>query len=44
MRVNAYAATSAGAELTPYTYEAGELGPLEVDVAVTHCGSVTAMW
>lgn len=38
MRVNAFAATTAGAELTPYVYEAGELGPLEVYVDVTHCG------
>ncbi|KWX69256.1 NAD(P)-dependent alcohol dehydrogenase [Mycobacterium sp. NAZ190054] len=38
MRVNAFAAPAAGAELTPYEYEAGELGPLEVDVDVTHCG------
>jgi uncharacterized zinc-type alcohol dehydrogenase-like protein len=36
--VNAFAATTPGAELTPYSYDAGELGPLEVDVDVTHCG------
>ncbi|WP_199255662.1 NAD(P)-dependent alcohol dehydrogenase [Mycolicibacterium mengxianglii] len=38
MRINAFAATTTGAELTPYEYEIGELGPLEVDVEVTHCG------
>lgn len=38
MRVNAFAATTPGAELTPYTYDPGELGPLEVDAEVTHCG------
>lgn len=38
MRVTAHAALDARAELTPYEYDAGELGPLEVDVEVTHCG------
>ena len=38
MTVNAFAATNPGAQLEPYSYEAGELGPLEVDVDVTHCG------
>jgi uncharacterized zinc-type alcohol dehydrogenase-like protein len=38
MHVKAFAAVSAGSQLTPYEYEADELGPLEVDVAVTHCG------
>lgn len=38
MLVNAFAATTAGAPLTPYHYDTGELGPLEVDVEVTHCG------
>lgn len=38
MSVSAFAALEAGAELTPYEYDAGELGPLEVDVDVTHCG------
>lgn len=38
MTVTAYAATEAGADLTEYQYDAGDLGPLEVDVAVTHCG------
>jgi alcohol/geraniol dehydrogenase (NADP+) len=38
MPVIAYAAMEAGAELRPYEYDAGTLGPLEVDVDVTHCG------
>ncbi|WP_193045239.1 NAD(P)-dependent alcohol dehydrogenase [Mycolicibacterium baixiangningiae] len=38
MRVNAYAALAPGADLTLYEYDAGEPGPLEVDVEVTHCG------
>ncbi len=38
MTVHAYAARSAGTPLEPYTYEAGPLGPDEVDVRVTHCG------
>jgi uncharacterized zinc-type alcohol dehydrogenase-like protein len=38
MRVKAFAATAAGGELTPYEYDAGQLGPLEVDVEVSHCG------
>lgn len=38
MTVHAFAALEARAELTPYEYDAGALGPLEVDVEVTHCG------
>jgi uncharacterized zinc-type alcohol dehydrogenase-like protein len=38
MRVNAFAAAEAGAELTPYEYDSGEPGPFAVDVDVTHCG------
>jgi alcohol/geraniol dehydrogenase (NADP+) len=38
MTVTAFAAVEAGAELTPYRYDADALGPLEVDVDVTHCG------
>ncbi|MBP2336229.1 putative zinc-type alcohol dehydrogenase-like protein [Saccharothrix coeruleofusca] len=38
MKVRAYAAYEAGAGLRPYEYEAGPLGPDEVDVRVTHCG------
>lgn len=36
--VTAYAASTSGGELTPYTYDAGDLGPLEVDVEVAYCG------
>lgn len=36
--VSAYAAYAPGAQLAPYTYDAGELGPLEVDVEVAYCG------
>jgi uncharacterized zinc-type alcohol dehydrogenase-like protein len=35
---NAYAATSAKAPLQPFSFEAGELGPEEVEIKVTHCG------
>lgn len=38
MTVTAYAAQTARADLTPYDYEPADLGPLEVDVDVTHCG------
>ena len=38
MTVTAFAAREAGADLSLYEYDAGELGPLEVDVDVTHCG------
>lgn len=38
MTVRAFAALEASADLTPYEYDAGELGPLDVDVDVTHCG------
>jgi uncharacterized zinc-type alcohol dehydrogenase-like protein len=32
------AAHAAGAELLPYRYDPGALGPQEVEIAVTHCG------
>lgn len=38
MLVNAYATVPGGTGLTAYEYETGDLGPLEVDVDVTHCG------
>ncbi|WP_068180846.1 NAD(P)-dependent alcohol dehydrogenase [Mycobacterium sp. UM_CSW] len=38
MSVTAYAAPSAKADLAPYEYDPGQLGPMEVDVDVTHCG------
>jgi alcohol/geraniol dehydrogenase (NADP+) len=36
--VRAYAALGQGQPLQPWCYEAGELGPEEVEVHVTHCG------
>src|SRR5688572_21323807 len=36
--VHAYAASSAGAALTPFEYQLPELGPDHVDIAVSHCG------
>ena len=38
MKVVAYAAYEPHGRLEPLEYEAGPLGPDEVDVAVTHCG------
>ncbi|HEX4083325.1 MAG TPA: NAD(P)-dependent alcohol dehydrogenase [Chthoniobacteraceae bacterium] len=38
MAINAFAAKAAGARLEPFSYEPGPLGPLDVEVAVTHCG------
>jgi uncharacterized zinc-type alcohol dehydrogenase-like protein len=38
MKVVAYAAREAAASLERYEYEAGPLGPHEVDIRVTHCG------
>jgi alcohol/geraniol dehydrogenase (NADP+) len=38
VKVHAYAAHEAGGPLRPYEYEAGPLGPNEVDVRVTHGG------
>lgn len=38
MAVHAHAAHEAGGPLRPYEYEAGPLGPNEVDVRVTHGG------
>ena len=38
MQVQAYAAKTAKAALESYTYKLPELGPLEVDVQITHCG------
>ena len=36
--INAWAAKEAGSKLEPYTYEAGDLAPDEVEVDVTSCG------
>ncbi len=38
LEVHAYAATQAKAQLTPFTYQLGELGPEQVDVKVHYCG------
>ena len=36
--VHAYAVTQKGGLLEPYAYDAGELGPEQVEIAVSHCG------
>ena len=36
--VHAYVARSKGADLEPFEYELGELGPHQVDIAITHTG------
>jgi len=36
--INAYAANEAGADLTPFTYDVGELGPHEVEIDIAACG------
>ena len=38
MKITAYAAKVAKGSLEPFHYDAGPLGPDEVDVAITHCG------
>lgn len=37
-KIHGYAAHAAGAELLPYKYEVGDLGPNEVEIQITHCG------
>lgn len=37
-QIQGLAAHAAGAELLPFRYEPGELGPQEVEIAITHCG------
>ena len=37
-QIKALAAASAGAPLEPFTFELGELGPEEVEIAVEYCG------
>ncbi|HUV96429.1 MAG TPA: NAD(P)-dependent alcohol dehydrogenase [Acidobacteriaceae bacterium] len=37
-QIKGLAAHAAGAELSPYHYDPGTLGPLEVEIAVSHCG------
>ena len=36
--IHGLAAHAAGAELLPFRYEPGKLGPQEVEIAITHCG------
>ena len=36
--IDAYAAPHAGAMLEPFQYASNELGPMEVEIAVSHCG------
>jgi uncharacterized zinc-type alcohol dehydrogenase-like protein len=38
MKVKGYAATETKSELTPYSYELGEIGPEQVDIKVHYCG------
>jgi alcohol/geraniol dehydrogenase (NADP+) len=37
-QIHGLAAHAAGAELLPYHYDPGKLGPEEVEIAITHCG------
>jgi uncharacterized zinc-type alcohol dehydrogenase-like protein len=37
-QIQGLAAHAAGAELLPFKYEPGELGPLQVEIGVSHCG------
>jgi len=37
-QIQGLAAHAAGAELLPFKYEPGDLGPQEVEIAITHCG------
>jgi uncharacterized zinc-type alcohol dehydrogenase-like protein len=36
--IHGYATHAAGAELLPYKYEAGVLGPHDVEIKISHCG------
>lgn len=38
MQYNAYAAYEAKANLKPFSYDSGELGPNEIEVKISHCG------
>ena len=38
MAIQGYAAFKARKALTPYSYEPGDLGPFDVEIAITHCG------
>jgi len=37
-QIQGLAAHAAGAELLPFHYDPGKLGPQEVEIAITHCG------
>ena len=37
-QIHGYAAHAAGAELLPFHYDPGKLGPREVEIAISHCG------
>ncbi len=37
-QIHGLAAHAAGAELLPFRYEPGELGPLDVEIGISHCG------
>jgi uncharacterized zinc-type alcohol dehydrogenase-like protein len=37
-QIQGLAAHAAGAELLPFRYDPGELGPQEVEIGITHCG------
>jgi uncharacterized zinc-type alcohol dehydrogenase-like protein len=37
-QIHGLAAHAAGAELLPYRYDPGKLGPQEVEIAISHCG------
>jgi uncharacterized zinc-type alcohol dehydrogenase-like protein len=37
-QIQGYAAHAAGAELLPYHYDPGNVGPFEVEIAISHCG------
>jgi uncharacterized zinc-type alcohol dehydrogenase-like protein len=37
-KIRGYAATAKGARLEPFEYDAGPLGPEQVEIAVSHCG------
>jgi alcohol/geraniol dehydrogenase (NADP+) len=37
-QIQGLAAHAAGAELLPYHYDPGKLGPQEAEIAITHCG------
>lgn len=36
--IHGYAVHAAGAELLPFKYDAGEIGPQEIEIGITHCG------